>query len=381
MGVDEKLIILFGAGQSGVDALHRLGKERVAYFCDNKHAGEDRNGIKILSFDEMAEIHSDYRIVVSVDFYPMIVELSNQLNRTGIPHEYFLVMKNCLHVYRDNGGDIQFERESKALEPWAENRFTNGTIQMIRDSFDKFPDEVNKTFSAWIYGGDWTYEADICRELIGVDHIFSYSTSYALSDRVIPIPDYKFYHSGYAVDDRTLEGDELLEELWKKEEQPWKDERAFWVGNISNSEARYRLKVMSERYPEKICVKSFYVQGTNQSGLENYVEMKDFSDYKYLIDVRGYGWTDRVKLLLAMGRPLLLVDRPFVEYYYSLLEPMKNYVPIREDLSDLIEKIDYLDGHSDIYNSIVKNARMFTEEYFKRDEVLKTMANVIKRSR
>ena len=82
-----------------------------------------------------------------------------------------------------------------------------------------------------------------------------------------------------------------------------------------------------------------------------------------------------------MGRPLLLVDRPFVEYYYSLLEPMKNYVPIREDLSDLIEKIDYLDGHSDIYNSIVKNARMFTEEYFKRDEVLKTMANVIKRSR
>ncbi len=79
--------------------------------------------------------------------------------------------------------------------------------------------------------------------------------------------------------------------------------------------------------------------------------MKDSENYKYLIDIWGYRWTDRVKLILAMGWSLLLVDCSFKEYYFDQLEAMVHYVPIKEDLSDLLEKIEYMDNHSKHYEN------------------------------
>ena len=105
--------------------------------------------------------------------------------------------------------------------------------------------------------------------------------------------------------------------------------------------------------------------------------MIEFPHFKYLIDVRGIGWTDRVKYLLAMKRPLLLVDRPYREYYFDELIPMKHYIPVKEDFSDMLEKIDFLESDSGLYMYIVKNASDFVKEHFNKESVLSAMYNSI----
>ncbi len=108
-----------------------------------------------------------------------------------------------------------------------------------------------------------------------------------------------------------------------------------------------------------------------------FVKANELYQWKYLLDIRGYGWTDRVKLLLASGRVLLLVERPYREYYFDLIKPMVHYVPIEEDLSDLINKIHYLDENPEVYNDIVENAVAFVKENFKKEKIIKYMAKCV----
>ena len=108
-----------------------------------------------------------------------------------------------------------------------------------------------------------------------------------------------------------------------------------------------------------------------------YIPMTELAKYKYTLDIRGYGWTDRVKVLMQLGRPLFLVDRPYREWYFDRLEPMKHFVPVREDLSDLIEKYDYLEEHPDVYRDITDEMRCFADRYFAPDYVLGYLKNAV----
>ena len=57
-----------------------------------------------------------------------------------------------------------------------------------------------------------------------------------------------------------------------------------------------------------------------------------------LVDVEGLGYSGRLKLLLHSGRPVLVQDRPWHEWYWDSLVPMEHYIPVRRDLSDLVDQ-------------------------------------------
>lgn len=61
---------------------------------------------------------------------------------------------------------------------------------------------------------------------------------------------------------------------------------------------------------------------------------------------------------------VLMIDRPYWEWFWDDLIPMEHYVPIRADLSDLREKIEYLNEHPEKYKDICKKARLFSETHF-----------------
>jgi glycosyltransferase involved in cell wall biosynthesis len=61
-----------------------------------------------------------------------------------------------------------------------------------------------------------------------------------------------------------------------------------------------------------------------------------------LVDVEGVGYSGRLKLLLHAGRPVLVADRPWREWYWDGLTPMEHYVPVRRDLSDLVERAEWV---------------------------------------
>lgn len=68
----------------------------------------------------------------------------------------------------------------------------------------------------------------------------------------------------------------------------------------------------------------------------------DSTNHKYILDIYGNteSWT-RLPFIMLSGSVPLKVDSPYVQYFSKSLEPWKHYVPVKRDLSDLIEKIQW----------------------------------------
>jgi len=80
-----KKAILFGAGDYGYKGLQFLGKENVFCYVDNNSAlwGKEKHGKKIINFEELRKIYSDYQIILSVDSKVSGI-LAKQLEDAGI---------------------------------------------------------------------------------------------------------------------------------------------------------------------------------------------------------------------------------------------------------------------------------------------------------
>jgi len=99
--------------------------------------------------------------------------------------------------------------------------------------------------------------------------------------------------------------------------------------------------------------------------------------YKILIDIEGIGYSGRLKFLLWSHRPVLLVDRPHKEYFFEHLKEWDHYIPVKRDLSDLLEKTKWC---MDNYNKallIAENAYNFSKQYLTRDACYKQWDNII----
>jgi len=69
--------------------------------------------------------------------------------------------------------------------------------------------------------------------------------------------------------------------------------------------------------------------------------------YRYLIDIDGVAnaWGFFEKLML--GSCILKVSSPFEQWFYKEVKEWEHFVPVREDLSDLIEKIRWCREHGE----------------------------------
>ncbi len=64
--MEDRKIILFGAGILGRRALNFFGPDRVHCFVDNNKAGQTLWGKRVISFDDLLHIHHDYEVLLSV---------------------------------------------------------------------------------------------------------------------------------------------------------------------------------------------------------------------------------------------------------------------------------------------------------------------------
>lgn len=99
-----------------------------------------------------------------------------------------------------------------------------------------------------------------------------------------------------------------------------------------------------------------------------YISLEELvATYAVLIDIEGRGYSGRLKCLLWSRRPLIIVDRPHTEYFVKNLKEWIHYVPVKRDLSDLIEKTRWcLDNYEKAAN-IADQAYIFSQTYLTRD--------------
>jgi hypothetical protein len=88
-----------------------------------------------------------------------------------------------------------------------------------------------------------------------------------------------------------------------------------------------------------------------ESGLmADFVRPEEFNKFRYQIDIDGNtnSWPGLFQKLLT-GSPVLKVASPcdFRQWYYDRLKPWINFVPVAVDMSDLVEKCEWLKAHDD----------------------------------
>ena len=91
-----------------------------------------------------------------------------------------------------------------------------------------------------------------------------------------------------------------------------------------------------------------------------YAPLETFQRWKYQIDIDGNSnsWPGLL-LKLYSGSPVLKVASPggYRQWYYRDLVPWVNYVPVNGDLSDLVERIEWLRTHDDEARAVGERGR------------------------
>ena len=106
---------------------------------------------------------------------------------------------------------------------------------------------------------------------------------------------------------------------------------------------------------------------------------EQISRWRFLIDIEGTGYSGRLKLFLHSNRAIFIQDRPWKEYFFEKLHPWEHYVPVRRDLSDLIENLEKISSSPHMEQHIVNNARIFAQTYLKRDSAIERWISLIKK--
>ena len=99
----------------------------------------------------------------------------------------------------------------------------------------------------------------------------------------------------------------------------------------------------------------------------------DQAKYKYAILIDGNVASFRLRTYLALGMVVLFVDSPYKIWYHDKLIAGIHYIPIAQDLSDLITTIQYCQQNDEEMALIALNARKFYEDNLTDVDVARTL--------
>jgi hypothetical protein len=155
---------------------------------------------------------------------------------------------------------------------------------------------------------------------------------------------------------------------WK--EKPTKN-LIWWVWNCNSNSIRWKLFELWEKNKNYLDIRQSYVADKSN---KNFMSLEELvSNYKFLIDIEWRWYSGRLKLLLFSWRPIFIQDRDFKDFTFKFLKPYKNYIPIKNDLSDLVRKCKKYFNNDKLIEKIAKNWKETANKFFTKEAALKML--------
>jgi hypothetical protein len=171
---------------------------------------------------------------------------------------------------------------------------------------------------------------------------------------------------------------------------PWekKIEIAFWRGMTSGSyypwyewdfKPRPRLILFSKEHPDLLdagFTSPYYLDEELKKWFEKYdyfrpfIYNQDQLAYKYLIAIDGNTFPSSVDWQLLSNSVMIKNESQFLEWYYEALEPYVHFVPFKQDLSDLEEKINWVKQNDRKARQIAETATRFALDNLSNEAVI-----------
>jgi len=113
--------------------------------------------------------------------------------------------------------------------------------------------------------------------------------------------------------------------------------RIGWRGNTQGIVTRERFVTIAANHPNLFDVQAAQVLQSYSD--PHYLTMStQVQRWSALADVEGVGYSGRLKFLISSGRPTLVVERPYVEWWHHYLPKTIVDLAVQRDLTDLVPK-------------------------------------------
>lgn len=211
--------------------------------------------------------------------------------------------------------------------------------------------------------------------------LFAFAKNELLEKNVVLIPDSSAFKGNLSWVRKVEKGTKSY---------PWaqKEEKAFWRGGTTGGWAtlstfkempRVKLVHLSLEQPQVVDAKFNRLVQTNEETTkmleqEGYVgdtvSVVDHLKYKYQILIDGNTCAySRAFWQLYSNCAIFKQTSPNIQWYYKALAPYVHFIPIKNDMSDLPEKIQWAREHDAEVQKIVQNANLFARHNLQIEDV------------
>jgi len=176
---------------------------------------------------------------------------------------------------------------------------------------------------------------------------------------------------------------EKINSIVKASKIRWSDKRIFWIGNPQTNPLRWRLIDYSKKHPDKTLFESIKWIPNNNDDMSkttsNFVSLEDHTKFQCLFDAIPNGYSGRIPLLLATGRPVMIQHRKIEQWYFynNTFIPWTHYIPVKEDLSDLDTQVNWLFNNPEKAEQIGKAGQQYVLQYLSYDKILDRFYDVL----
>jgi len=184
-----------------------------------------------------------------------------------------------------------------------------------------------------------------------------------------------------------------------REKYPWnkKVAKGFWRGSTTGGYSRAdtwqeldraKLVLVSLAYPGLVdarfhqvvqCDKSVPQLLKEKGMVSKAVSKGDHLKYKYLVDVDGNSCSFERYFWLLLSNSLVIKQvSPNVQWYYGALQPYEHFLPVKKDLSDLVEKIEWAKTHDEECRIMSERASAFIQNNLTPEDTLLYMYHLLR---
>ncbi|KAM4602276.1 protein O-glucosyltransferase 1 [Polymixia lowei] len=209
--------------------------------------------------------------------------------------------------------------------------------------------------------------------------VFSFSKTADYQD--IMYPAWTFWEGGPAVwpiYPTGLGRWDLMRDELKKSAAQWswkrKESKGFFRGSRTSPE-RDPLVLLSREAPELVDAEYTKNQAwkserdTLGRPPAKEIPLVDHCKYKYLFNFRGVAASFRLKHLFLCGSLVFHVGEEWQEFFYPQLRPWVHYIPVKQDLSDVRELLQFVKENDAVAQEIAQRGQKFILDHLRMEDV------------
>jgi len=150
----------------------------------------------------------------------------------------------------------------------------------------------------------------------------------------------------------------IKDDLCFKEKIP----KAVWRGTIHQ---QHRLEFVQQLYQHPTCDVGGYTRGLRDEPWEKgFLNIPEQLEFRYIFCIEGIDVATNLKWAMS-SNSLCIMPKPKYETWFmeGTLVPGVHYVEIKDDYSDVDEKINYYNEHPEQALKIINNAHAYVEQF------------------